>query len=82
MHPKGRLHLVMDPLIHRAKGRDVPFGRKGEVRRWLGDGHMEKDGCNVLVSTVSSTTWAAFLANTERASPPSSLRQLCSGGGG
>lgn len=35
---------------------------------------------HVLVSTMSSTTWASFLAHTERASPLHSQRQLCSRG--
>lgn len=32
---------------------------------------------HVLVSTMSSTTWASFLAHIERASPLSSQRHLC-----
>lgn len=40
MYPKGRLHLVLDPLFYRAKRTEVPFGQK-EVGRYVGDRHME-----------------------------------------
>lgn len=52
MHLKGRLHLIIDPLIHRAQGREMPFGPKGVVRRCVGDRHMENDSWKVACAGV------------------------------